>query len=236
VTERLSIESSPDGTSMVIRIRVSAARRVFDAIKTTFLAAGFFLLASLIRPNLWAEPGDFLAIIAGVSIALGFFSLLRAGETVHVTSGEVRILKPLESYSVARSDQAAPTYSALPSRWLFPQRLSGERGSGVLLFGGPERGLRFGVGLDAAQAHQVVGAFGLPSTPRPSGVGPVGVARRVIRVFVWTASVVAVAVVMSSDLGLSEPTVFAIGGFVGFVLLLIDDAVDRRFPQRVKLG
>ena len=220
---------------MVIRIRVSAVRRVFDALKMTVSAAGILLLASLIRPDRWAEPGEFLAIVAGVSIALGFFSLLRAGETVHVTAGEVRILKPLESYSVARADQAAPTYSALPSRWLFPQRQSGERGSGVLLFGG-QRGLRFGVGLDAAQAHEVVAAFGLPSTPRSSEAGPAGIAKYVIRVLLWSGFSAAVAFVWSSSLGLSESTVFAIVGVAGFVLLLIDNAVDRRFPQRVKLG
>ena len=235
MTERISIESSPDGSSMVIRIRVSAVRRVVDALKGTVSSAGIFLLASLIRPDRWAEPGEFLAIIAGVSIALGFFMLLRAGEIVHVTAGEVRILKQLESYSVARADQAAPTYSALPSRWLFPQRQSGERGSGVLLFGG-QRGVRFGVDLDAAEAHQVVGAFALPTTPRPSDVESSGIAGRVIRVLLWAVSVIAVAFVLSSDPGLSESAVVAIVGVAGFVLLLIDDAVDRRFPQRVKLG
>ena len=237
MSERVSIESSPDGTSLVIRIRVSAARRVFDAIKTTLIAAGVLLLASLIRPDRWTEPGVYLAIMGGGCVAVGLLSLLRAGETVHVTAGEVRVHSPLESYSVSRDEQAAPIYSALPSRWLFAQRTGSERGSGVLLFGSHERGLRFGVDLDAAQAHQVVGAFTLPSTPRPSGVVSAGIARPVFRALVWlTFLFVLVAFVMFSDADLRPPAVFAIAGGVALVLLLANDAVDRRFPQRVKLS
>ena len=53
---------------------------------------------------------------------------------------------------------------------------------------------------------------------------------------VWAVSALAlVAFVLSSDFGLSASVVFTIAGVGGFVLLLLEDAVDRRFPQRVKL-
>jgi len=222
---------------MVIRIRVSAARRVFDAVKAMVIAVGLVLLASLLRPDRWSGIGDLLAIaaIVGVSVALMF--LLRAGEVVHVTAGEVRILKPLESFSVSRGEQAAPIYSALPSRLLFPQRMGDERGSGVLLFGSHERGVRFGANLDAPAAREVLGAFSLPSAPPPSVAAPSGFAWRVVRFVPWILFVIVfLGLWMLPSLELSGAATFAVVGIIAFALFLIDDALGRRFPQRVKVG
>jgi hypothetical protein len=232
--ERVVIEEA-DGETL-IRIRATSYRRMVDSLKYGLLTSVGVLGLSAIRPDWWEDPQSTLTTIAAVGLAVAILAYVRAGERVYVGEGVIRILQPLDSFEVVRTDQQVPHYSPVPSRIWGAQRWGAERGSGVLMFGSYKHGVRFGVDLSEADAMRVQAAFG-PSPAGDESVDALGQwRRRAIRILSHLAppiiallvALIAFSVDMSrlAALTFMYVAVFAAGGAI--------DWVERRFPQRVE--
>lgn len=235
--DRVDIEVSADGARTVVRIGASGYRRIVDATKAVALTFVVLFGLSLLRPDRWSSPADHLALLAALSLLIGLISLLRSGETVFVTQGEVRILKSLDSFLVSRDEQSVPSYSPVPARRWFAQRWDKESGSGVLLFGTREKGVRFGVDLDEAQANRVLAAFSTPIAPQSPAFVSAGRTRFFVRALVHVAFPLCTLAVLWVSLVFDLPSmvVFALVGLVLIGLAYVVDLMERLFPRRITL-
>jgi len=160
LSDRVTIAMDPIGTA-IVRIRATTYRRWVETAKWTLLVAAMAAAVALVRGNPDRLRFALLVVGAGLTIGVGILTFVRAGEVVVISPESVRVVLPLEAFIIARAQQARPVYSPVEPRVWAAQRWERERGSGVLLFGSRQRGLRVGVDLDAAEAREVLSAFDL---------------------------------------------------------------------------
>jgi hypothetical protein len=237
VSERVAIEVSPGGDQTIVRIRSTQYRRLAESVKAVIAAFAAMLFLNLIRPDRWSDPAQLLAFSAATAALIGVMTFLHTGENVVVTSDEVRVVQPLDSFAISRDQQDQPVYSPVPSRIWFSQRWENEHGSGVLLFGDAKHGARFGEDLSAQQAATVLQAFvsGQRATGSARGSESVRASLRFLApVGVYLAMMAFVVVAVTANI----PRVgfIALTGILvlaGFGLL---SWIENRFPRRISLG
>jgi len=214
--------------SALVRIAPEPFIRLIDAAKATLLVLILAPVLMFVRRqgDLFTLP--WLWVAAVLALAAGIYVYLKAGETVRITPSSVRMTSPWHDLVVSRFQQAAPVYTSVDASPWRAQRWQDERGSGVLLFGDRERGVRFGVWLDAADAAQVLAVFDAVPV---LGVPVAFVSRSALRRVVVDFAPWAVAVVAALGAVQLEGSGFAIGAVAVLGLVGSSFALEAAWPS-----